>query len=70
MCISKEYVEKYGKNPNKNINLSITTQTQWLIRLKRNGFRFLSQQIHRTQTLFQELQQAESLDTVCRPLDQ
>ena len=28
------------------------------------------QEIHETQTFFQKLQQAESLGTVCRPLDQ
>ena len=28
------------------------------------------QEIHRTQTFFQKLQQADRLDTVCRPPDQ
>ena len=28
------------------------------------------QEIHRTRTFFQKLQSADSLDTVCRPLDQ
>ena len=40
------------------------------IRLISNGLNFFSaEEMHRTQTYFQELQRADSSCTVCRPLD-